>query len=315
MRYFYSGNAGFLKGIAGRLAQAGFERTDDVGAAEAVVTYCTSQTALEDAYFAEAGFVQAARSGTLLVDLSPSTPNFARELNAVALVSDLAFVEAPVVVEDVVAADAFARRENLVCFAAGEDGDVARAKPLLEALAADVRETGVSGSAQLARAAYTLQTAAQVVSAIEADALFAATLHAQTGSGLAGLRAQGACPRAQGVLDAIAAEGFSGAYTCEMFMAELSAALMAADDADLILPQAESALHLVELLAVIGGSDMAPAALALVYGDEATCARHGLDWTRAEQTYADGEGFEEEDDDCGCGHGHGDYRGFDYSSN
>ena len=191
-----------------------------MGAAEAVVTYCTSQTALEDAYFAEAGFVQAARSGTLLVDLSPSTPNFARELNAVALVSDLAFVEAPVVVEDVVAADAFARRENLVCFAAGEDGDVARAKPLLEALAADVRETGVSGSAQLARAAYTLQTAAQVVSAIEADALFAATLHAQTGSGLAGLRAQGACPRAQGVLDAIAAEGFSGAYTCEMFMAD-----------------------------------------------------------------------------------------------
>ena len=69
------------------------------------------------------------------------------------------------------AADAFSRRENLTCFAAGEKGDVERAWPLLEVLVGAVHETGGSGSAQLARAAYTLQTAAQVVSAIEADAL------------------------------------------------------------------------------------------------------------------------------------------------
>ena len=90
---------------------------------------------------------------------------------------------------------------------------------------------------------------------------------------------------------------------------------------DLILPQAEACLHLLELLAVIGGSDKAPAALALVYGEEKTCAEQGLDWTRAEQAYGDvAEGFDDLDDD-GHDHGHdhgsfGDYPGYGaYSAN
>ena len=88
-----------------------------------------------------------------------------------------------------------------------------------------------------------------------------------------------------------------------------TAALTAADDVDLILPQAEACLHLLELLAVIGGTDKAPAALALVYGEEKACAEAGLDWTRAEQAYGDAAG--ELDDlgglDDGCGHDHGSY--------
>ena len=43
-----------------RLEAAGCTRTDDVAHAEAIITYCTSQTALEDAYFDEQGLVQAA---------------------------------------------------------------------------------------------------------------------------------------------------------------------------------------------------------------------------------------------------------------
>ena len=84
-------------------------------------------------------------------------------------------------------------------------------------------------------------------------------------------------------------------------MAELSAAIMAADDAELILPQAEAALHLLELLAVVGGSDKSPAALSLVYGEEEECARYGLDWTRAEEVYGGGHADE---DDFELGHDH-----------
>ena len=93
-------------------------------------------------------------------------------------------------------------------------------------------------------------------------------------------------------------------------MAELSAALTAADDVDLILPQAEACLHLLELLVVIGGADKAPSALALVYGEEAACAENGLDWTRAEQAYASEEAGEDYDydDDGGDGDG-GDFPG------
>ena len=117
MNYLYSGTPDFSKGSRERLAEAGFVRTDDVEDADAVVTFCASQTALEDAYFDERGFVQAARPGTVLVDLSASTPSFARELNAVAVVSDLVFVEAPLVVGDMMAADAFSapREPHLLC--------------------------------------------------------------------------------------------------------------------------------------------------------------------------------------------------------
>lgn len=305
--YAYSGNETVGAAIARHLEDAGYARTDDLAEAGAIVTYCTSQTALEDAYFDEEGFVQAARPGTVLIDLSPSTPDFARELNAVAVVSGLVAVEAPLVVVDVALPDAFLHRDNLACFLAGDEEGVRAARPLLEAVVGAVQDTGGAGSAQLARAAYTLQTTSQIVSAIEADALYRAarpSMPADEG------RAGAATPVAEQVLAAAAASHFDGAYTVEMLMAELSAALMAADDVDLILPQAEASLHLLELLAVIGGAEKSPAALALVYGEEAACAEQGLDWTRAEQAYGEGSlGLEELDDseECGdgCGHDHG----------
>ena len=116
LSFVYSGNETVGAMVVSRLEAAGCTRTDDVAHAEAIITYCTSQTALEDAYFDEQGLVQAAGKGALLIDLSASTPSFARELNAVAVVSDLMSVEAPLVVVDVARADAFGDRDNLVCF-------------------------------------------------------------------------------------------------------------------------------------------------------------------------------------------------------
>ena len=174
LSFVYSGNETVGAMVVSRLEAAGCTRTDDVAHAEAIITYCTSQTALEDAYFDEQGLVQAAGKGALLIDLSASTPSFARELNAVAVVSDLMSVEAPLVVVDVARADAFGDRDNLVCFVGGDEEAVAEARPVLEAIAGTVQETGGAGSAQLARAAYTLRTTAQVISAVEADALYRA---------------------------------------------------------------------------------------------------------------------------------------------
>ena len=122
---------------------------------------------------------------------------------------------------------------------------------------------------------------------MEADALYRAVRRSSASLDQATERVGAATPVAEQVLAAVNTGRFDGTYTVEMFMAELSAALTAADDVDLILPQAEACLHLLELLAVIGGSDKAPAALALVYGEEKTCAEQGLDWTRAEQAYGD----------------------------
>ncbi|MDO4290888.1 MAG: NAD(P)-binding domain-containing protein, partial [Eggerthellaceae bacterium] len=296
LAYAYRGAAGLIEAVAPRLEAAGLALVDDVATAEVIVSFCTSQSELEDCYFGDAGFIQEVAPGALLVDLSATTPNFAREINAVATVSDLAMVEAPLVVVDTTAADSFAR-DNLSCFAAGEGDGVQRARGLLDALCGSVHEVGGPGAAQLARAAYTLQTAAQVIATIEAQALYRAVRRSVAGTGLGIERVGAATPAAERVLRAVEEERFEGAYNVEMLMSELSAAIMAADDAELILPQAEAAMHLLELLAVIGGADKAPAALSLVYGEESECAKNGLDWTRAEEAYGAKSDDDEWDDD------------------
>ena len=319
MRYIFFGDENFHDDIAVRLANAGFERCADIEEASAVITFCTSQSALEDAYFDEGGFVQSAHPGAVLIDFSASTPGFARELGAVATVSDLGFVEAPIALEDMLDPRPF-DEDNLVCYAAGEEDAVAAAQGLLNAVCGRVVECGSAGTAQLMRAVRTLQEAAAVVSAIEANALVRAAHRAALGNGLSDVAISGLSEPAERMLEAVREKRFEGAFTAEMFLSELQAALASADDADLILPQAESTMHLVELLEVIGGSFKSPAALALVYGEEAECAENGLDWSRAEEAYGQGSdddddySYDDEEDDCGCSHHH-DHGGFGYSAN
>ncbi len=300
--YAYKGNERFINNVADRLVAAGFAATTEPGAADIVITYCTTQTELEELYFGDGGFISELAPHTVLVDLSPTTPGFARELNAVATVSDLEMVEAPLMVADMTRPDTFAQ-DNLQCFAAGEGQGLERAQGILDAIFSSVVPLGSPGAAQLARAAYTMQVVAQVVAAIEADALFRAVRRSVAGAGSADAQPGVLSSMGAAILDAVRENRFEGAYTVEMLMGELTAVLMAADDNEVILPQTESAMHLLELLAVIGGVEKAPAALALVYGEEADCAAAGLDWSRAEQAYASSEeeeeewGRDEEDDD------------------
>ncbi len=323
--YAYFGHGSVGNAIEERLSLRDFTRVDDVSDTDIVITYCTAQSELEDVYFDTEGLVQMCNAGTYLVDLSPMTPDFAREVDAVSMVSDLHFVEAPLAVRDSAREDALHDADNLLCFVAGQDDDIDALAPLFEAIASDVRPTGGPGSAQVAKAQYSLQVVAGILAAIEADALARAVRRSASGTGAnVTLDTTAESPAGACALAAIKEERFSGEFTVEMLMADLTAALMTADDADLILPQAEACQHLIELLAVIGGSDMSPAGLSLVYRDEEQCSEAGLDWTRAEQAYGDfGEEDEDDfDDACGCGCDHGEAHersgfggGFGYSAN
>lgn len=317
--YAYVGAPTFIAAVEGRLAEAGFVRAADSASADIVLTYCTSASALEDLYFGDDGLVTSVAPGSVLVDLSATTPNFAREINAVATVNDLVMVEAPVTVRSLVAEDAFAC-DNLLGPVASEAEIPPAVRALLDALFGEVVEVGAPGRAQLMRNTHTLPLAAALVSAIEATALDDAA--ARSVGALDADQVPLFSPvSADPVVRAVRQKRFAGDYTAEMLLAELSAALMAADDAEVILPGVEATMHLLELLAVIGGADMAPAALALVYRDEAAGAEAGLDWTRAEQAYGSGHDHDHGDDedwdafDDADWNDPADYDGFDYSSN
>ena len=277
-----------------RLGQVGWSFVDDVEHADVAFTYCMSSSLLEDAYFDDGGLVKRARTGTVLVDLSPSTPSFAREISAVATVNDLMFVEAPLAV-----IDPFGSLEFNAYFACEDPDNVEQARELIGAIAAAVEETGAVGSAQLAKASNTVRMVASIVGAVESEALVRSTREVS------------------GVHVGSDDDDFSNGFPVELVLADIVAAMTTADDVDLILPQLEAAMHLFELIAVIGGSDMNPEALSLLYREEAASAAHGLDWTRAEGLYADHDhahdhnhGFDShgfDDDDYGYAGGFGGY--------
>lgn len=291
--FYYKGEACVGRYVEQCLGELGYVREDDVLCADIALTYILTQDALEDAYFGDNGLVQNANQGTLLIDLSASTPTFSRELNAVCVVNDKKAIEAPLVFLHPGAAEAI-EKSNVACFVGGEEASLTDAIPVLEALASKVQDMGGAGSAQLGKAAYTLQAAAHIISAVEADALYRAVRGVTGSMQETEARAGALSVAAEEVLQAVVEERFGGTYTVEMFMSELSAALTAADDADLILPQAEAAMHLLDLLAVVGGLDKGLAALSLMYRDEQSCARAGLDWSRANEVY---QGTRDEDDD------------------
>lgn len=320
--YAYVGAPTFIAAVEGRLADAGFVRASDAASADIVLTFCTSASALEDLYFGDDGLVTSVAPGCTLVDLSATTPNFAREINAVATVNDLMMVEAPLTVRSLVAPEAFAQ-ENLLGPVASESELTAEVRGLLGAIFGEVVEVGAPGRAQLMRNTHTLPLAAALVSAIEATALDDAAARS-VGALDADQMPLFSPVSADPVVQAVRQGRFAGAYTAEMLLAELSAALMAADDAEVILPGVEATMHLLELLAVIGGADMAPAALALVYRDEEAGAAAGLDWTRAEQAYGGGcdhdHDHDDDDDDWGGyddadWNDPSDYDGLGYSAN
>lgn len=337
--YAFRGNEAFASAMEGRLSDAGYVRVEGLDEADFVVTFCTSMTALEELYFGDDALVQTAAEGTVVVDASACTPNLAAEIAAVAAVSNLSMVSAPMVVKNKVAEDAFAH-SNLMCFAGSEDGGVDGALPLLEVLFGDVQVVADAGAAQLARAASTIQNTAEMVSAIEALSLFKACSDSvSSGINVKALVPDATSPEASFIIKAVRDERFKGDYTVEMLMSELSAAIMTGDDYETILPQTEAAFHLFELLAMIGGSDMSPAALSLVYEGEPARAdgddeggedgeggsrvdSHGLDWGRVEQLYGhdgaddaveeygsdafdmDGDGDPYDDDDFVSGFGY-----------
>lgn len=290
------------------------QRVADVEDAQVVFSHCYHADAIEDLYFENEGLIKHARPGTLLVDLSAATPSLARELSAVAAVNDLRFVEAPLAVLDPFASRDLASSATMACYVSGEDDDCDAVSPYLNALAARVYPCGPFGAAQLAKAINTTLMASQVVSAIEANALFHSLHERGFAEGDDPLLAVPFGDAYEQVQKLVAQGDFQNAYTIALFMSDVVAAMNAADDGELILPQLEAAMHILELFGVIGGADKGLAALELLYRDEDEGAAAGLDWTRAEKLYGDPLGGEEnlqdygdDFDDYGFADGFGDY--------
>lgn len=298
--FVFVGDVEVGKRLSSLLVEAGFPAAPDASSAQVVLTYCSNMPALEDVYYDSEGLLQTAAEDAILIDLSPATPTFARELYAVACVNERFVLDAPLIVRNMVDLDAFGRAANVGMMVGGDLDIYRQVEPLLHALAAHVLFVGAAGAGQTAKCTATLQTAAALVGLVEAYASMKASEVDVDGEEFSDFMMElGAMtPLQQAFVDALQEGEFEGSFSIEYLMGEVAAALSAVDDSDIILPQAEAGFRLMELLAMVGGVDYNPAALRLVFADEATSQRYGLDWSRAEGAY-------EHDHECSCGHDHG----------
>ncbi len=138
-------------GRAPELADLGVEIAPTPAAAVSdtpIVVVCVSDTPdVEDVLFGEDGVVQGARAETLIIDCSTIAPSGSWDFAGRLRERGLRMVDAPVS-----GGSEGARNATLTIFVGGEEGDVERARPILDALGRTITHVGPIGAGQAVKA-------------------------------------------------------------------------------------------------------------------------------------------------------------------
>jgi 2-hydroxy-3-oxopropionate reductase len=140
-------------GVADTIEQLALE-------SDVVITMLPGPPEVEAIYAGEGGLLESMRQGTLLIDMSTSSPVLARDLARRAAGLGIGTLDAPVSGGDVAA-----EKGTLSIMAGGEAEDFARARSVFEAMGETIVHVGESGTGQVTKAAN------QIVVALVLEAL------------------------------------------------------------------------------------------------------------------------------------------------
>ncbi len=206
------------------------------------------------------GLVENAAPGTLLVDLTTSTPSLARRIAEAAKQRGLAALDAPVTGGDV-----GARNATLSIMAGGDAAAFARAEPVLRRFGPTVVHQGPAGSGQHAKMCNQIMIAGTITGVCEALAYARGAgldpqlmLQSTSGGGAASWSLQNLAPR---ILQGNFAPGFYVKHFCK----DLAIALAAAKEMGLDLPGLVLGEKLYRELAAMGHADDGTQALWKLY--------------------------------------------------
>jgi 2-hydroxy-3-oxopropionate reductase len=125
-----------------------------------LITMLPGPPEVEQVFAGEDGLLENAREGSLLIDMSTSSPVLARDLARTAREHRVGILDAPVSGGDVGAIEG-----TLSIMVGGEEEDFERARPLFEAMGKTITHVGPTGAGQVVKAAN------QVVVALTIEAL------------------------------------------------------------------------------------------------------------------------------------------------
>ena len=249
---------------AAALLEAGAMWHDSAGSAAAVadvvVTIVGFPNDVEATYLGAGGIVERAKPGTLLIDMTTSSPVLARRIADAATKRGLAALDAPVSGGDI-----GAREARLVIMVGGDADAFARAKPLFELMGKNIALLGGAGAGQHCKMANQIAIAVGMVAWCEALAyakkagLDPAAVHASISGGAAGGWAMtNLAPRAL-------SENYAPGFYVKHILKDMRIALDSAAEMKLDVPGLACAKKLYDQVAARGWEDCGTQALYRLY--------------------------------------------------
>ena len=220
---------------------------DVAAASDIVITMVGYPADVEQIYLGEGGIVERAAAGTLLVDMTTSSPSLARRIAEAARARGCAALDAPVSGGDV-----GAREARLSIMVGGEAADLERAMPVLELMGTSIVLQGGPGTGQHTKMCNQIVIASTIVGVTEGLAYArsagldpATVLQAIGGGAASGFQLNVLGPR-------IIAGDFAPGFFIEHFLKDLGIALGEAAQMGLELPGLALARGLYEQMAARG---------------------------------------------------------------
>jgi 3-hydroxyisobutyrate dehydrogenase len=231
---------------------------------QVVITMLGLPSDVEQVYFGtdgSSGIIATAAPGSLLIDMTTSSPRLAERIAAAAAARGLAAVDAPVSGGDV-----GARNAQLVIMAGGDQPAFERARPLLELLGKSVTRLGAAGSGQRCKLANQVAVAVGMVAWCEALAVArAGGLDAAAVQQVISGRAAGSWGLTNLAPRALAGD-FAPGFLVRHLVKDIHLARQEAEVTGLELPGLAVAERLYGVLEATGNGDEGTQALLRQYG-------------------------------------------------
>ena len=229
-------------------------------ACDFIITMVGYPSDVESVYFGEAGLIANAKPGTVLIDMTTSSPDLAQRIHTAAAAKQVAALDAPVS-----GGDTGARNATLTIMVGGDEASFNEAKPLLDLMGKTVIRQGGPGAGQHTKLANQIAVAANLLGVVEAISYATAAgldprkVLLSIGSGSAGSwQLTSTAPR---ILDG----NFNPGFYLKHFLKDLKIGLDAAKMMHISLPLLELAEKLFDKASTEGLGELGSQAVFKLY--------------------------------------------------
>lgn len=266
-------NAGYPLNVYNRtksktdeLVAAGATWCDTPGAAAAgadiIITIVGFPKDVEEVYLGDDGILANAKSGSLFIDMTTSSPALAKKIAEVAEGKGIGSLDAPVS-----GGDLGAKEARLSIMVGGSQADFDRALPAFEIMGKNIQLQGPAGSGQYTKMVNQIAIAAGMLGITEAMA-YAKKSRLDPFHVLKSIETGAAGSWSLSNLSPRALKGdFAPGFFVKHFIKDMRIAIESADEMGLELPGLKLAKSLYDKLAAQGGEDNGTQALLKLYSE------------------------------------------------